>query len=62
MNKQERDAFLMQIFTKPILSQPTFFLAFIERRRQAKGFGEGNCQALFAAVEAEKIKSSITLE
>jgi len=57
-DQQDRDAFLMQIFTKPILSQPTFFLEFIERRRQAKGFGEGNFQALFTAVEAEQITSS----
>ena len=56
-SKQHRDAFLMQIFTKPILSQPTFFLEFIERHRQAKGFGEGNFQALFTAVEAEQINS-----
>lgn len=42
---------LMQIFTQPILEKPTFFLEFIERRQQAIGFGEGNFQALFAAVE-----------
>ena len=42
---------LLQIFTKPILEQPTFFLEFIERRYSAKGFGKGNFQALFEAVE-----------
>jgi 4-hydroxyphenylpyruvate dioxygenase len=47
---------LMQIFTKPIFEQPTFFLEFIERRQAATGFGQGNFQALFAAVEREQIK------
>ncbi|ELS04618.1 4-hydroxyphenylpyruvate dioxygenase [Xenococcus sp. PCC 7305] len=42
---------LMQIFTQPILNQPTFFLELIERRQQAQGFGEGNFQALYEAVE-----------
>jgi 4-hydroxyphenylpyruvate dioxygenase len=45
----------MQIFTQPIFEQPTFFLEFIERRQQARGFGEGNFQALFEAVEREQI-------
>ena len=45
---------LMQIFTQPIFEQPTFFLEFIERRQQAKGFGRGNFKALFEAVETEQ--------
>ena len=45
------DSLLMQIFTQPIFEQPTFFLEFIERRLEAKGFGKGNFQALFQAVE-----------
>ena len=45
------ESLLMQVFTQPILEQPTFFLEFIERRQAAKGFGRGNFQALFAAVE-----------
>ncbi|MEL7407924.1 MAG: VOC family protein, partial [Cyanobacteria bacterium J06558_2] len=45
---------LMQIFTQPIFEQPTFFLEFIERRHNAQGFGQGNFQALFAAVEREQ--------
>ena len=49
-------ALLMQIFTQPIFEQPTFFLEFIERRQQAKGFGRGNFQALFAAVEREQAR------
>ena len=51
-------AILMQIFTKPIFSQPTFFLEFIERQQQAQGFGAGNFQALFAAVEEEQLAVS----
>jgi 4-hydroxyphenylpyruvate dioxygenase len=47
---------LLQIFTQPIFSQPTFFFEFIERRYQAQGFGEGNFRALFAAIENEQIK------
>jgi 4-hydroxyphenylpyruvate dioxygenase len=42
---------LLQIFTQPIFTEPTFFFEIIERRQQAKGFGEGNFQALFEAIE-----------
>ena len=48
---------LMQIFTRPLLEKPTFFLEFIERRQKAIGFGEGNFQALFAAVEQSTIEN-----
>ena len=47
---------LLQIFTQPIFSEPTFFFEFIERRCQAQGFGEGNFQALFEAIEREQLK------
>jgi 4-hydroxyphenylpyruvate dioxygenase len=52
-------ALLLQIFTKPIFSQPTFFFEFIERRAQASGFGEGNFRALFTAMETEQIKRGL---
>jgi 4-hydroxyphenylpyruvate dioxygenase len=42
---------LLQIFTQPIFQEPTFFWEFIERKQQAQGFGEGNFQALFEAIE-----------
>jgi len=45
---------LLQIFTQPIFDQPTFFFELIERRNQAQGFGEGNFQALFEAIEREQ--------
>ncbi|BAZ07279.1 4-hydroxyphenylpyruvate dioxygenase [Calothrix sp. NIES-3974] len=47
---------LLQIFTQPIFAEPTFFFEFIERRQQAKGFGEGNFRALFTAIESEQDK------
>lgn len=45
------EALLMQIFTQPIFEEPTFFFEIIERRDRAEGFGQGNFQALFEAVE-----------
>lgn len=42
---------LLQIFTQPIFESPTFFFEFIERRNRAEGFGQGNFQALFEAIE-----------
>lgn len=49
-------AVLLQTFTQPIFSQPTFFFELIERRSQARGFGEGNFRALFEAIEREQVK------
>jgi len=53
-DRNNPQSLLMQIFTKPIFEQPTFFLEFIERRQGAKGFGQGNFKALFEAVEREQ--------
>ena len=50
------ESLLMQVFTQPVFDEPTFFLEFIERRNQAQGFGQGNFQALFEAVEREQLK------
>ncbi|URD51846.1 4-hydroxyphenylpyruvate dioxygenase family protein [Chroococcidiopsis sp. CCNUC1] len=50
------DALLLQTFTQPIFTQPTFFFEIIERRSQATGFGEGNFRALFEAIEREQMK------
>ena len=47
---------LLQIFSQPIFSEPTFFFEFIEHRSLARGFGEGNFLALFQAIEREQIK------
>lgn len=50
------DSLLLQTFTQPIFEQPTFFFEVIERRQEAAGFGEGNFQALFEAIEREQLK------
>jgi 4-hydroxyphenylpyruvate dioxygenase len=50
-SKDTPGSLLMQTFTKPIFEQPTFFFEIIQRRDRAKGFGAGNFQALFEAVE-----------
>jgi 4-hydroxyphenylpyruvate dioxygenase len=47
-------ALLLQTFTQPIFNEPTFFFEAIERRNGAPGFGQGNFQALFAAVEQHR--------
>ncbi|NMG58123.1 4-hydroxyphenylpyruvate dioxygenase [Geitlerinema sp. P-1104] len=57
-------ALLLQTFTEPIFKEPTFFFELIERRSvqvqgqsiTAQGFGEGNFQALFEAVEQQQLQ------
>jgi 4-hydroxyphenylpyruvate dioxygenase len=55
-HNEASQALLLQTFTQPIFEQPTFFFELIERRSQAKGFGEGNFRALFEAIEREQLK------
>ncbi len=58
------EALLLQTFTQPIFGRPTFFFELIERRvcqrngqhYQVQGFGEGNFQALFEAIEREQMQ------
>lgn len=58
------EALLLQAFTQPIFEEPTFFFEVIQRYQyragthyhQAEGFGEGNFQALFEAMEREQLK------
>lgn len=45
---------VLQIFSQPLFGDPTFFVEIIERRQQAQGFGEGNFQALFEAIEIQQ--------
>lgn len=52
----KRNPLLLQIFTKPIFAEPTFFFELIERRDRAQGFGEGNFRALFEAIEQEQLR------
>ncbi|KAM4526495.1 4-hydroxyphenylpyruvate dioxygenase-like protein [Fundulus diaphanus] len=47
----ENKRYLLQVFTKPIFAEDTFFLELIERRG-ATGFGEGNIRALWRSVQA----------
>uniref|UniRef100_A0A8C4SFS3 4-hydroxyphenylpyruvate dioxygenase-like n=1 Tax=Erpetoichthys calabaricus TaxID=27687 RepID=A0A8C4SFS3_ERPCA len=46
-----KNVHLLQIFTKPIFPENTFFLELIQRRG-ASGFGEGNIRALWRSVQA----------
>jgi 4-hydroxyphenylpyruvate dioxygenase len=52
---RDEDGYLLQIFTKPIGDRPTVFFEFIERHGSL-GFGKGNFQALFEAIEREQEK------
>jgi 4-hydroxyphenylpyruvate dioxygenase len=51
-----KDQYLLQIFTEPIFEEPTVFLELIQREGFEQGFGQGNFQALFEAMEKEQIK------
>ncbi|MGQ9838869.1 MAG: 4-hydroxyphenylpyruvate dioxygenase family protein [Cyanobacteriota bacterium] len=45
---------LLQTFTQPLFGKPTFFFEVIQRLGGAIGFGEGNFQALFEALEQQQ--------
>lgn len=44
-----KQRYLMQVFTRPIFAESTFFLEVIERRG-ARGFGQGNIEALASSI------------
>jgi 4-hydroxyphenylpyruvate dioxygenase len=50
---REGGGLLLQAFTKPLYSRPTFFVELVDRRG-ALGFGSKNIKALFMAIEAEQ--------
>ncbi len=50
----EGEGYLLQLFTKPIGDRPTFFYEIIQRKKGAKGFGQGNFQALFESIERDQ--------
>jgi 4-hydroxyphenylpyruvate dioxygenase len=52
---RDEDGYLLQIFTKPVGDRPTLFFEFIERHGSL-GFGKGNFQALFEALEREQAR------
>ena len=47
--------YLLQIFSKPFQDRPTLFIEIIQRKN-ARGFGSGNIQALFKALELEQAR------
>ncbi len=47
------DGYLLQIFSRPVVTRPTVFFEVIQRKG-ARGFGEGNFKALFEALEHEQ--------
>ena len=52
---RDDEGYLLQIFSKPIQDRPTAFVEVIQRRG-SRGFGKGNFQALFEALEIEQDK------
>jgi 4-hydroxyphenylpyruvate dioxygenase len=52
---RDEDGYLLQIFTKPLGDRPTVFFEIIERHGSL-GFGKGNFQALFEAIEREQAR------
>ena len=51
----DRQGYLLQIFTHPVMDRPTLFFEFIQRENH-EGFGEGNFQRLFESIEMEQKK------
>ena len=50
---RDADGYLLQLFTKPVEDRPTLFIEIIQRKG-SQGFGQGNFQALFEAIEKEQ--------
>lgn len=55
---EDQDGYLMQVFSKPIQSSPTFFIELIQREK-AIGFGSRNIKALYAAVQKSQKLSQL---
>ncbi|XP_035113778.1 4-hydroxyphenylpyruvate dioxygenase isoform X1 [Callithrix jacchus] len=49
----DEKGYLLQIFTKPVQDRPTLFLEVIQRHNH-QGFGAGNFNSLFKAIEEEQ--------
>src|SRR4051812_23999390 len=56
VDRDRPDGYLLQLFSQPIFDRPTLFYEVIQRRGNSEGFGEGNFQALFEAIEREQAK------
>ena len=50
---RDPEGYLLQLFTKPVEDRPTIFFEIIQRKG-SRGFGKGNFQALFQAIEHEQ--------
>lgn len=50
----DSNGYLLQIFSRPIHSRPTFFIEIIQRNG-IDGFGSANIKALFQAIEREQL-------
>ncbi|MGC8474124.1 MAG: 4-hydroxyphenylpyruvate dioxygenase [Candidatus Dormibacteria bacterium] len=50
---RDEHGYLLQIFTRPVEDRPTLFFEVIQRKG-CRGFGKGNFQALFEAIEQEQ--------
>ncbi|GMF71376.1 unnamed protein product [[Candida] boidinii] len=47
------NGYILQTFTRPVFSRPTFFFEIIQRNNH-NGFGAGNFKALFEALEKDQ--------
>ena len=54
VDRDREDGYLLQLFTRPIFDRPTLFYEIIQRHGNSDGFGQGNFQALFEAIEREQ--------
>ena len=59
VDQDRPDGYLLQLFTQPVFDRPTLFHEIIQRRGNSEGFGEGNFQALFEAIEREQVKRGL---
>ncbi len=50
---RDEEGYLLQIFSRPVQDRPTVFFEIIQRKG-SRGFGKGNFQALFQALELEQ--------
>jgi 4-hydroxyphenylpyruvate dioxygenase len=50
---RDEEGYLLQLFTKPVEDRPTVFYEIIQRKG-SRGFGKGNFNALFEAIEREQ--------
>lgn len=55
----EKGKFLLQVFTKSLFAEDTFFLELIQRQG-ATGFGQGNIRALWQSVEEQAARGQET--